>query len=51
MCQVNMSKGENGETRAIPKYRNGCKNSERISWMIGFLNTETHTPVLLMKYL
>ena len=50
-CQVNMSKGENGETRAIPKYRNGCKNSERISWMIEFLNTETHTPVLLMKYL
>ena len=46
-----MSKGENGETRCIPKYRNGCKNSERISWMIEFLNTETHTPVLLMKYL
>ena len=28
---------ENGETRAIPKYRNGCKNSERILWMKEFL--------------
>ena len=28
-----------------------CKNSERILWMIEFLNTETHTPVLLMNHL
>ena len=28
-------------------YRNGCKNSEKILWMIEFLNTETHTPVLV----
>ena len=32
-------------------YRNGCKNSEKISWMTEFLNTETHTPVLPMNYL
>ena len=38
-------------TRCIPTYRNGCKNSEKISWMTEFLNTETHTPVLLMNYL
>ena len=31
--------------------RNGCKKSEKISWMTEFLNAETHTPVLLMKYL
>ena len=37
---------KNGETRAIPTYRNGCKSSERILWMTEFLNTETHTPVL-----
>ena len=30
---------------------NGCKNSEKISWMIEFLNAETHTPVLLMNRL
>ena len=29
---------------------NGCKNSEKISWMKEFLNTETHAPVLLMIY-
>ena len=39
-----------GETR-IPTYRNGCKNSERILWMREFLNTETHTRVLLMNHL
>ena len=39
------------ETRSIPTYRNGCKNSERILWMTEFLNAETHTPVLLMDYL
>ena len=30
---------------------NGCKNSERILWMTEFLNTETHTRVLLMNHL
>ena len=30
--------------------RNGCKNSEKILWMTEFLNTETHTQVL-MDYL
>ena len=34
-----------------PKYRNGCKNSEKILWMTEFLNTETHTRVLLMSHL
>ena len=38
-------------TRCIPIYRNGCKNSEKISWMTEFLNAETHTPVLLMNHL
>ena len=38
-----------GQTRCVPTYRNGCKNSGRISWMIEFLNAETHTPVLLMN--
>ena len=42
---------KNGETCVIPTYRNGCKSSEKILWMIEFLNTETHTPVLLMNYL
>ena len=42
---------QNGETHCILIYWNGCKNSEKISWMTEFLNTETHTPVLLMKCL
>ena len=42
---------KDGETRAIPKHRNSCKNSEKILWMIEFLNTETHTQVLLMNHL
>ena len=42
---------QNGATRCILKDRNGCKNSEKISWMIEFLNAETHTPVLLMNHL
>ena len=42
---------KNGETRCIPTYPNGCKNSEKISWMIEILNAETHTPVLLMNHL
>ena len=42
---------QNGDTRIIPTYRNGCKNSDKISWMTEFLNAETHTPVLLMNHL
>ena len=49
----------NGETRcllpsqrhSVPTSWSGCKNSEKISWMTKFLNMETQTPVLLMKYL
>ena len=35
----------------VLKSRSGCKNSKKIWWMMKFINTETHTPVLLMKYL
>ena len=42
---------QDGETRVIPTYRNGCKNSERILRMTEFLNTETHTQFLLMNNL
>ena len=42
---------EYGETRVIPTYRNGCKNSWRILWMTEFLKAETHTQVPLMDYL
>ena len=42
---------ENGETRAIPTYRNGCKNSKRILRVTQFLNAELHTPILLMNHL
>ena len=28
----------NWETRQVPKYQNGCKNSGKISWMEAFLN-------------
>ena len=31
--------------------RSGCKNSGKFWWIMKFLNAETHTPVLLMKYL
>ena len=31
---------KNGETRFVPKSKNGCKNSEKISWMMEFLNAE-----------
>ena len=41
----------NGETHCLLKSRNGCKNSKRISWMIEFLNAETHAPVPLMNFL
>ena len=60
-CWINQPKPQNqikmritsryGETRIIPTYRNGCKNSERILLMTEFLNAETHTRVLLMNYL
>ena len=60
-CWINQQKSQHqikiritnryGETCTIPTYRNGCKNSERILWMIEFLKTETHTRVLLMNYL
>ena len=39
-----------GKTRT-QTYQNGFKNSERILWMTEFLNTETHTRVLLMNFL
>ena len=42
---------ENGEARLVPTYWNGCKSSEKILWMTEFLNTETHTRVLLMNHL
>ena len=49
------NKNENHEkeraTRCVPTYRNGSKNSERISWMTEFLNAETHTPAPLMNHL
>ena len=42
----------NGETcMTILRFRNGCKNSEKIWWMIEFLNMKTLTPVLLMDHL
>ena len=40
----------NGETRVvILRFRNGCKNSGRIWWMMKFHYREALTPVLLMK--
>ena len=41
----------NRATRCVLKSRSGCKNSGKFWWMTDFLNTETHTPVLLMKRL
>ena len=38
------------ETRAVPTYQNDCKSSKKILWMTEFLNTETHTQVLLMDH-
>ena len=32
----------NGVTRCVLTYRNGCNNSEKISWMIQSLKAETH---------
>ena len=49
LCQAKVN-GKNGETRTTPKYRNDCKNLEKILWMIEFL-AETHTPVLLVNRL
>ena len=48
---IKQSHRENGETRCILKSRSGCKNSKKIWWMMKYLNTETLTPVLLMKCL
>ena len=42
---------KNGETRCVLKSRSGCKNSEKIWWMVKFHYSETQTPVLLMKCL
>ena len=42
----------NEETRVvILRFRNGCKNSGRIWWMMKFHYREALTPVLLMKHL
>ena len=42
----------NGETCVmILRFRNGCKNSGKIWWMMKFHYRETLTPVLLMKFL
>ena len=41
----------NGETRAILRFRNGCKKSGRIWWMMKFHYREALTPVHLMKLL
>ena len=44
-------KNEDEKERGDPfwsEIRNGCNTSEKISWMMEFLNAETHTPVLLM---
>ena len=49
--QIKRNPRRNRVTRCIPKSQNGCKNSEKFWWMMKFLNAETHTPVLLMKYL
>ena len=59
-CYMNQPKSQNQikmritnryeETR-IQTYQNGCKNSKRILWMNEFMNTETHTRVLLMNHL
>ena len=35
----------------VLKSLSGCKNSGKFWWMMKFLNTETHTPILLMKLL
>ena len=35
----------------IPRFRNGCKNSGRIWWMMKFHYREALTPVLLKKFL
>ena len=40
---------KNGKTRFVQKYRNGCKNSDKISWIREFLSAETHTLVLLVN--
>ena len=42
---------EREATRCVLTSRSGCKNSGKCWWMMKLLNAETHTPVLLMKYL
>ena len=42
---------KNRETRAIPKYLNGCKNSETILWITEFLNTPRAEDALAESYL
>ena len=42
---------KNGETRAIPTYRNGCKSLKKILWMTEFQYTGILTPVLFMNHL
>ena len=35
----------------VLKARSGCKNSGKMWWIMRFLNTDVHAPVLPMKYL
>ena len=49
--QIKRNPRLNEMTRCVLKSRSGCKNSEKIWWMMKFLNEETLTPVLLMKHL
>ena len=46
-----IAKPNKKETRAILRFRNGCKNSGKIWWMMKFHYREVLTPVLLMKFL
>ena len=45
--QMKMKPRQNGKTRRVLTSRSGCKNSEKIWWMMNFQYTETLTPVLL----
>ena len=40
---------QNGETRVVLRFRNGCKHSGRIWWMMKFHYREALTPVHLVK--
>ena len=46
--QIKMRITNRYEETRIQTYQKGCQNSERILWMKVFVNTETHTPVLLV---